>query len=97
MIMLEWMKILKAMKERHFRDPFFPSSDKQVPFWNRISREYNGFVLVLKSCISYKKTCAVSVSQYQMFKLKGSFPTFVSFYFILLKKNKKTFIANSLV
>lgn len=23
MIMLEWMKILKAVKERHFRDPFF--------------------------------------------------------------------------
>lgn len=63
MIMLEWMKILKAMKERHFRDPFFPSSDKQVPFWNKITREYNSFVLVFRSsisCMRGRKPSAVS-------------------------------------
>jgi len=55
MILLEWMKILKAAEERHFRDLFFPSSDKQVPFWNGITREYSSFVLVLRSRISCKR------------------------------------------
>lgn len=61
-IMLEWMKIFKAVKERHFRDPFFPSSDKQVSYWNRITAEYDSFVLVLRSWIS-KKTRLLSEHQ----------------------------------
>lgn len=61
MNMREWMKIRKAMNERHFRNPF-SSSDKQVPLWNTIRGEYNSFVLVLSGRIGCKskKTSAVS-------------------------------------
>lgn len=42
---------LKSREGKTLPWSFFPSSDKQVLFWNRISREHNSFVLVLRSRI----------------------------------------------